>query len=131
MLRRIVLGAVVVAAVIVGLLAMHTLNLHGNSATHGSTTGSVVSPDVGHETTAIDAGTQHLSDCEGRLAEEGHTAAAAACVLVLIMLLTLLLTPRYLGNWLPTSPRPGPAQRILHVVQPRPPSLEVLCISRI
>lgn len=129
LLRRVLLGAMLIAAVIVGLLAMHTLNFHASSATHGASAGAGVAAEMSQATTAIDSGTQHLEACEGCVAEEHNTAAI--CILVLIVLLTTLLTPRYLGRWLPAHPRPGPPTLIRHLVRPRRPSLEVLCISRI
>src|SRR5690625_7082406 len=45
-LRRVVLGGLLVAAVVIGLLAMHTLNLHGTAAAHAPAVISVSTSDA-------------------------------------------------------------------------------------
>ena len=134
--RCVLLGGLLVAAVIVGLLAMHTLNLHGTPAAHAP---AVVSASV------VDAGAAHhgaVGDHEpnGALGDPGascadcgagdHLGMAMACVLALLLVLLVLLPPRLLPGWMRTVPRPLLVWRGIDRQVSRAPLLHVLCISR-
>ena len=134
--RRIMLGGLLVAAVVTGLLAMHTLNLHGTPAAHAPATISVAASDaVGAHHSAAGAhesgGT--ASDLGGTCADCGsgdHLGMAMACVLALLLILLILVPPRLLRGWTRTLPRPSLVARFTDRMLSRAPSLHVLCISR-
>jgi hypothetical protein len=133
-------GALLVAAVIAGLLAMHTLNLHGTPAAHTPAV-SVSAADSGaahqggtHEGAArthVTSGSVHDpgGSCAG-CGSDGHLNTAMACVLALLVALLLLVPPRMLHGWLHVPSRPVSVIRLIGGVRPEAPSLHVLCISR-
>ncbi|BDZ59304.1 MULTISPECIES: DUF6153 family protein [Micrococcales] len=135
-LRRVVLGGLLVAAVVIGLLAMHTLNLHGTAAAHAPAVISVSTSDAvgahhGAAGTHESGGT--ASDLGGTCADCGagtHLGMAMACVLALLLVLLILVPPRLLPGWMHTAPRPLLVARSIDRLLPRAPSLHVLCISR-
>ncbi len=124
------------AAVVIGLLAMHTLNLHGTPAAHTPAAITASASDaVGahhaaagtHESsgTASDLG-PGCADCGGGT----HLGMAMACVLALLLVLLVLVPPRLLPGWMHTAPRPLLVERFIDWLLSRAPSLHVLCISR-
>ncbi|GMM95512.1 DUF6153 family protein [Microbacterium sp. MTN4-26] len=123
MARTLLLLIAVTGAVIVGLLAMHSLNTH-------------TAADTGHQTTIATADDHHsgstatdepCADCGS-----GHSdMLAMACVLALLATVLLLARLRPSQVWLSVLPRPQPLSAALPG-RPglRPPSLTALCISR-
>ncbi|MCH1865600.1 hypothetical protein [Nocardioides sp. CFH 31398] len=118
------LGALLVAVLVGGLLGMHTLGLHGTA--HG-----------GHGTDAVHAGA-HVGGTDGdhaAVATHGTTGhqdtgvpadgMAMACLFLLVVAGALLLLPRLRGGLRRglTLPRPPPGGRVLPVlvVDGRPP----------
>ena len=124
-LRRSVLLLIgVTAAIIVGLLAMHSLNSH----TAPAEPTAVVSV---HDANATDHGTtqpateEHCSDCGG------HTSMLAlTCVLAFLVVSLLLLLPRLGITRTSALRRAGPSPLSWVTPLSKPPSLLVLCISR-
>jgi hypothetical protein len=131
MVRTLLLLIMLTGAVIVGLLAMHSLNTHATAesghhatmdtdAADTSVTGDFYSSPMAAAEECADCGTNQ----SGML--------AMACVLALLATVLLLTHPRGSAHhWLTLLPRPGP--RVLP--QPDdpglpPPSLTVFCISR-
>ncbi|MGX9349144.1 DUF6153 family protein [Microbacterium sp. KNMS] len=135
-LRRVVLGGLLAAAVVLGLLAMHTLNMHGTAAAHAPAAISVSASDaVGahHATAGAHESSGTASDVGGTCADCGggdHLGMAMACVLALLLVLLILVPPRLLPGWMHTAPRPPLVARFIDRLLPRAPSLHVLCISR-
>jgi len=118
----------VTAAIIVGLLAMHSLNSHTETAApaiasamheHGT-----AGPGVTDHGTTQPATDGDCADCGGHA-----SMLAMACVLALLIVSLLLFLPRVGITW-GAALRAGPTliARATHL--PRPPSLLVLCISR-
>lgn len=130
------LGGLLAAAVVLGLLAMHTLNLHGTAAAHAPAAISVSASDaVGahHATAGAHESSGTASDVGGTCADCGggdHLGMAMACVLALLLVLLILVPPRLLPVWMHTAPRPPLVARFIDRLLPRAPSLHVLCISR-
>lgn len=134
--RRVLLGGLLVAAVVIGLLAMHTLNLHGTPAAHApaAISASATGADEAHHLaagmhesggTASDLGPA-CTDCGG----SDHLGMALACVLALLLVLLVLVPPRLLPGWMHIAPRPLLVARSIDRMLSRAPSLHVLCISR-
>ncbi|WP_194410995.1 DUF6153 family protein [Microbacterium cremeum] len=132
--RRLLLLIALTGAVIVGLLAMHSLSGHAASGAgdHAADTAVVADRDIGHAhsattaTTATTVVTDVCADC----GDDHSSMLAMACVLALLAV-ALLLRPQPGHRWLSTMPRPrpvpsAPASR----TRRRPPSLTALCISR-
>jgi len=124
MARTLLLLIAVTAAVIVGLLAMHSLNTHTAADTGHQTTASATADDHHSGASVTDEG---CADCGS-----GHSdMLAMACVLALLatVLLVALLRPGRV--WLSVLPRPQPLSAALPGRPSlRPPSLTALCISR-
>lgn len=118
----------VTAAIIVGLLAMHSLNSHTETAAPATATEMHEHGTADHGT--ADHGTAQLAT-DGDCADcGGHTSMLAmACVLALLIVSLLLFLPRVGITW-GAALRAGPALIARAAVLPRPPSLLVLCISR-
>ncbi|MGC5617693.1 DUF6153 family protein [Georgenia sp. Z1491] len=135
--RRLLWGGLLVAGIIVGLVAMHTLNLHGTPTAQAPAAISVSAPEAGEAHHAA-VGQQTSSDTaknhEGACADCGasdHLEMAMACVLALLLALLVLMPPRLLPGWMHSNPRSDHPQVRLTVRVPlRAPSLHVLCISR-
>lgn len=129
MARTLLLLIALTGAVIIGLLAMHSLNTHatgesGHQATMATAqAGANVMGDA-HTATTVSA-EESCADCG-----TSHSGMLAmACVLALLA--TVLLLARGAQQWLALLPRPGP--RALPAPDSpglHPPSLTVLCISR-
>jgi len=134
--RRVLLGGLIAFGIIVGLVTMHTLNLHGTPAAQAPAAISVSAPDTGEADHG--AGGQHVSgdtvkEHEGTCADCGagyHLGMAMACVLALLLVLLVLTPPRLLLGWMHIQPRAYPQVRLTDRVLLRAPSLHVLCISR-
>jgi hypothetical protein len=113
----------VTAAIIVGLLAMHSLNSHTETAAPATSA-------TMHDSGTADHGTAQPAT-DGECAEcGGHPGMLAIiCVLVLLALSLLIVLPRLGLTW-GAALRAGPAEVVRATVFSRPPSLLVLCISR-
>lgn len=117
----------VTAAIIVGLLAMHSLNSHTETAApataaiheHGA-----ITPDVADHGTAQPTADGECADCGGHA-----SMLVMACVLALLIVALLLFLPRVGITW-GAALRAGPTLTARATHLPRPPSLLVLCISR-
>lgn len=130
MARTLLLLIAVTGAVVVGLLAMHSLNTHTAAADtghHATTTGTVAGADAGDHHTDDAATGESCADCG-----TGHSdMLTMACVLALLATVLILASPHNAQRWLSILPRPQP----LGVAPPNapglpPPSLTTLCISR-
>lgn len=134
--RGVLTGVLLVAAVIVGLLGMHTLNLHGTAAADAPAAVSIAAagPESGHHVGAPSHGSGDTSgaldtSCAG-CGSDDHAGMAMMCVLALLLVLLILLPPRALRGWTANLlPRPV-AEGGTALLLPRAPSLHVLCISR-
>ncbi|WP_438354667.1 DUF6153 family protein [Microbacterium sp. CJ88] len=129
MARTLLLLIALTGAVIVGLLAMHSLNTHttaetGHQATMAADPSAMGTESHAGATAAVDDG---CVDC----GSDHSSMLAMACVLALLATVLLLARPAAVRHWLASLPRPGPP-----AVSPpaipglRPPSLTALCISR-
>ncbi|MBP2437266.1 DUF6153 family protein [Microbacterium amylolyticum] len=134
--RRLLLGGVLAAAVILGVLAMHTLNLHGTPAAHASGAVSIqaLSADGTHHGASATHDSHGTSEethgaCTHCVSGE-HLSMAMACLLALLLGLLFVVPPRLLPGRRHTPIWPalriGAVPRLLS----RAPSLHVLCISR-
>jgi hypothetical protein len=129
------------AAIIVGLLAMHSLNGHAETpgptpsaqhsasvAPHDPLSASAQHADA-HHATAGGASTAQPADPEG-CPDCGHTGMLAmTCVLALLSVALLILLPRLGGGWRGRL-RSAPMRAAVAATFSRPPSLLVLSISR-
>ena len=130
----VLLGSLVSACIIVGLLLMHGLNTHSMPATPQYTAATImpISSDAANRAVAshqiIDTTpTGGCADCESH---SQHLAAGAACFLALFVALMLLHRPTgkiLRGEWF--SGRDRVFRPILRDFA-RTPSLHELCISR-
>ncbi|WP_139177694.1 DUF6153 family protein [Ruania alba] len=137
--RRIVRTALILlaACVLFGLLAMHTLGLHGLGQHADTTTQAVphlsaAAHDEGapqHHSSAPLGAQSPAPTCDD--CAESLAGAALGCVLALVLVALALLRPRVLHRWLCTLERSVQSTWSSAVgICPRPPSLSVLCISR-
>jgi Family of unknown function (DUF6153) len=125
--RNILITLAVVASIVVGLLAMHSLNLD-----YGHSDSTVAS--ASHHGTAMTAGDARVSaadDCGYTPCTPEHSMMAMACILALLISVLLIGTIRMVTVWRPL--RDGVVS--LHepwasLPMPIPPSLHALCISR-
>ena len=131
MARTLLLLIALTGAVIIGLLAMHSLNTHataesGHHATMATDQGGASVMGDAHAATTVSA-EESCADCG-----TSHSGMLAmACVLALLATVLLLARARGAQSWLALLPRPGP--RALPASDSpglHPPSLTVLCISR-
>ncbi len=121
--RSVLLLIALTAALIVGLLAMHSLSA---PAPHAETAVAV---------SALEPGAAHSHDappvdhtCPGC---GGHEVMLAmVCVLALLVVSMLFWVPRAGVVWGVVPGRAGPPRRAGGPLLSRPPSLLVLCISR-
>lgn len=129
MVRTLLLLVVITGAIIVGLLAMHSLNAHtATDAGHQTTATASAATGTGDHHTGTTATDEPCADCGS-----GHcTMLAMACVLALLATVLLLVRPSAVMRWLSILPRPRPSVASALFTGPalRPPSLTVLCISR-
>ncbi|MGN7969834.1 DUF6153 family protein [Microbacterium sp. 22296] len=134
--RTLLLLVAVTAAIIVGLLAMHSLNTHATTTGHAGTAPatSVTTDTAGHHDVpaAVNpagaaADTSGCADCG-----DDHAMAWMACVLALLVSVILLARVRI--GW--RTPARDDELRVVRARWPAsahtvlPPSLTVLCISR-
>lgn len=128
--RTLLILIAVTAAIVAGLLAMHSLNTHPAGAGHADTVAAAPA-DTGHHTGSAvapdEAPAATCADCSG-----GGEMSWMTCVLALLVSL-LLIARFHRGSWRGSPPSVG---ALLSVLLPararplRPPSLTVLCISR-
>ncbi|MFL2002098.1 DUF6153 family protein [Microbacterium sp. A1-JK] len=125
MARTLLLLIAVTGAVIVGLLAMHSLNTHTAADTgHQTTVASATADDHHSGASGTDEG---CADCDSGRSD----MLAMACVLALLATVLLLARLRPNRVWLSVLPRPQPLSAALPGRPSlRPPSLTTLCISR-
>ncbi|RFA18097.1 DUF6153 family protein [Subtercola boreus] len=144
-IQRTVFLLAVVGAVVVGLLAMHTLQTGmGNHNAPMNTTSAMGGPaHPGGETvrgldhgpdTGTAAAHEHAtaSECSG-MCDPGHTMAGMVCVLALLLTGLLLAAIRPASTSTTTPVTPALLQRAdVAAARPRPapPDLHVLSISR-
>ena len=121
--RSVMLLIALTAALIVGLLAMHSLSTPTAHA-EPAATASVHETGAGHSHDAppLDDG---CLDCGGH-----EAMLAMACVLALLAVAVLFLLPYAGVAWSAVLGRAGPLLVASRTAQSRPPSLLVLCISR-
>lgn len=132
--RFVLFGSLISAAIILGLLLMHGLNLHGTSSAHHAPT--VASSHAAAGESVEGSSEQHLSaafapsGCEQCAHDSHHLGAAAACVLALFLGFFLFLLPCNTLYWRHRPTRAGPAFAVITNELPLTPSLHALCISR-
>ena len=118
----------VTAALIVGLLAMHSLNSYTDTAAPAAAASmhehGAAGPGVADNGTTQPGTDGDCADCGGHA-----NMLAMACVLALLIVSLLLFLPRVGITW-GAALRAGPALIARATHKPRPPSLLVLCISR-
>lgn len=124
--RRLLLCLVAVAAVVGGMLAMHSFS---TDAGHGTTIAVAAAEAHHHEDSA--ASSIAREDCGGSC-EPGHSMAVTACLLALLVLTILFAVRDVPGRGLMMlAAVVRSAQRYARAVPwPKPPSLEALSISR-
>ncbi|QYM62977.1 hypothetical protein [Microbacterium sp. Se5.02b] len=103
--QGVLLVGLLATGIIVGLLAMHTLNLHGTAAADAPTSlsASVSEPAAAHHVSAAAHDSGHGSgdrdmSCAG-CGTDDHAGMAMACVLALLLLLLLVAPPHLLRAW--------------------------------
>ncbi len=132
--RGVLLAVLLVTAVIVGLLAMHTLNLHGTAAADAPAAMSMSASahESDHVGTAMSAhggaAGEDSTSCAG-CGTDDHAGMAMMCVLALLLVLLLVVPPSALRGWTRAALL-TPLAETFTARLPRAPSLHVLCISR-
>ncbi|WP_226532969.1 DUF6153 family protein [Microbacterium paraoxydans] len=134
--RGLLSAVLLVAALIVGLLGMHTLNLHGTAAadspaavaTSADESASAHHGAVEAHPSGTPTGSAETS-CAG-CGTDDHSGMAMMCVLALLLALVLLFAPGVLRGWTQPLLRSPLLAFSRARVLPRAPSLHVLCISR-
>lgn len=130
---RLLMAVAVSLAVIVGLLAMHTLSTADSA--HGSRHAEVATEAHGTAQMPIagqsaDAGPQPC-DCVEPAPAPAHSMLLMSCVLALLVVLLLLAPPSLVGTLgALRSIGTGVARAHGALARPQPPSLLVLSISR-
>lgn len=127
--RSLLILVAVTGGIIVGLLAMHSLNTHTAAPTPTSATNVIGHADGAAHTHPGDTaavGDTGCVDCG-----EHHEMLVMGCVLALLVTVLLLTRP---ARWWLVATLPARAGPAVLLVSPhpiaRPPSLNVLCISR-
>lgn len=127
--RTLLLLIAVIGAVIVGLLAMHSLNTHGSAAdtNHQTAVTAVSGPSAEDHHGGATALDEPCTDCGTNHSD----MLTMACVLALLVTVLFLASTRGAQQWLSILPRPRPPV-LASLPGPglRPPSLTALCISR-
>ena len=127
MVRTMLLLIALTGAVIVGLLAMHSLNTHTAADTGHQTTVATASATADDHHSAATTTDEACADC----GSDHSSMLAMACVLALLATGLLLARLRPSRVWLSVMPRPQPARTAPPGrLRLRPPSLTTLCISR-
>jgi hypothetical protein len=103
MARTLLLLVAVTGAIIVGLLAMHSLNTHtATDTSHQTTATASATTGAGDHHAGTTATDEPCADCGN-----GHsTMLAMACVLALLVTVLLLVRPGAAMRWLSILPRP-------------------------
>jgi hypothetical protein len=128
--RNLLVTLAAVAALLVGLLAMHSLNLeHGMSTSMAST----VAP-TGHHNAAMVTGNAPVNVAndsgKGPWSPE-HSMTTMTCILALLVSALPIGIIRLVTAWRPVLRRvTGVLKRWAALPSPQPPSLHALCISR-
>lgn len=125
--RTLLLLIAATAAVIGGLLAMHSLNAHTAAGTGHQTTVATASATADDHHSGATVTDEGCADCGS-----GHSdMLTMACVLALLATVLLLARLRPRQAWSSALPRPQPLSLALPgEPSVRPPSLTSLCISR-
>ncbi|WP_313821587.1 DUF6153 family protein [Citricoccus sp.] len=126
--RCALLGGLLAVLVVLGVLAMHTMQVQ--TAVAASDPAQGASAPAAHTTggSATHGGVAGDLDCEGCPA--AHLGLAMTCLVALLLVLFVLTPPRLLRVSTGQRPRAGPVPGLVRHVVPRPPSLQELCISR-
>ncbi|MFB9072359.1 hypothetical protein ACFFX0_14595 [Citricoccus parietis] len=103
------------------------VGMHHADGTAGSTIAAAAAAAAATAATAGGGATGDL-DCEGCPA--AHLGLAMTCLVALLLVLLVLTPPRLQRVSFGQRLRAGPKTGLAHPVVPRPPSLQVLCISR-
>jgi hypothetical protein len=122
--RSVLLLIGVIAAILVGLLAMHSLNTpaaHAEPAAAASIHEMAITSHGDAQPSTHD----HCGDCGGH-----HNMLAMVCVLALLVITLLLLLPGPGITWMAALRRAGPFPLTGVMTPSKPPSLLVFCISR-
>lgn len=146
--RGVLSAVLLVTAIIVGLLGMHTLNLHGTPAADAPAAAAMSVGDTGaaasHHTAVPAGAASHTAaqahpsggptdtgdmSCAGCGTDE-HAGMAMMCVLALLLALVLVFAPGVLRAWAASAFRSPLTGALTSRALPRAPSLHVLCISR-
>jgi hypothetical protein len=119
----------VTVAIIVGLLAMHSLNSHAETVAPAAAAPAMHEHGTAGPGVAVHGATQPTTDADCADCGGHASMLAIACVFALLIVSLLLSLPRVGITW-GAALRAGPVliARATHL--PRPPSLLVLCISR-
>lgn len=129
MARTLLLLIAVTGAIIVGLLAMHSLNAHtATDTSHQTSVTTSATTGAGDHHAGTTATGGQCADCGS-----GHSdMLSMACVLALLATVLLLVRPGAVMRGLSILPRPRHSLVQALFTRPalRPPSLTVLCISR-
>ncbi|AZS40285.1 hypothetical protein CVS54_01611 [Microbacterium oxydans] len=141
--RGLLSAVLLVAAIILGLLGMHTLNLHGTPSAEAPAAVAMPVSDTAttpahHAAAPHGAAQAHPSgnstnagdmSCAG-CGSDDHAGMAMMCVLALLLALALVIAPGALRAWATTVFRSSPTGALTSRALPQTPSLHVLCISR-
>lgn len=132
--RTLLMVIAVTGAVIVGLLAMHSLNTHTTASGHGDTVAVAGEVSTHHDASPLSAQLNTTAAHDDGCGDCGDDHAMAWMACVLALLVSVLVLARHRIGWriigrndlLRAVQARWPAPR--HVVSPL--SLTVLCISR-
>ncbi|MGC5172062.1 DUF6153 family protein [Microbacterium sp. DT81.1] len=126
--RALLVLVMVTGGIIIGLLAMHSLNTHTAAAAHPQSAAITAHDEAPHTHDGESAPAHDLGcpDCG-----EHESMMAMMCVLGLLATLLVLIRPTRVWHVEGPAARPGPelARRSGNEAA-KPPSLTVLCISR-
>lgn len=128
LLRTVLLTAVGVAALMFGLLAMHTLNLAGP---HHEAAASVSQTDHSMLAAGDDSHESSAAECGEGGCGVVDSMGAMACVLALLVAAIAFAAPAVRTRWMEMLPQLVAAPVRVEVTSPEhPPSLIALSISR-
>lgn len=128
MLRTVLLTGVGVAALMFGLLAMHTLNLAGP---HHETAASISQTDHAMVAAGDNSHVASASECGEGGCGLVDGMGAMACVLALLVAAIAFAAPAIRSRWLELLPHVAATPARVDVASPdHPPSLIALSISR-
>lgn len=129
--RRVLTGLIAVPAVLVGLLAMHVLAATGDpSGQHSMAATTSVMAQMTGSTPPI----SFVGGCD-QFCGPNHEMGAMACILALLLTALTMLALAAFGGWKTVQAALAAVAAMLaqpvSLSPPRPPSLELLSISRI